>query len=81
MLELISQSEPGLKYELLLNITGLMVNCVFKGYKIESDVRVFYPEFDKTILSLDISYGDSDEQTAAYAIKVALQNFINSKNY
>lgn len=81
MLELISQSEPGLKYELLLNITGLMVNCVFKGYKIEMGEKVYYPEFDKIILSLDVEKEDLDTQTAAYGIMISLQNFINAKNY
>jgi hypothetical protein len=81
MIELISQSEPGLKYELLLNITGLMVNCVFKGYKIESGEKVYYPEFDKTILYLDITQSPLEEQTAAYGIMISLQNYIDAKNY
>lgn len=81
MLELISQSEPGLKYELLLNITGLMVNCVFKGYKIESGEKVYYPEFDKTTLALDITQSPLEEQTAAYGIMISLQNYIDAKNY
>lgn len=80
-LSLLSQSEPDLKYELLLNITGLMVNCVFKGYKIESGEKVYYPEFDKIILSLDVSESGIEEQTAAYYIMQALQNYINAKNY
>jgi len=81
MLELISQSEPDLKYELLLNITGLMTNCVFKGYKIESGEKVYYPEFDKTILYLDITQSPLEEQTAAYGIMISLQNYIDAKNY
>ena len=81
MLELISQSEPDLKYELLLNITGLMTNCVFKGYKIESGNKVYYPEFDKTILYLDVTEGDLEAQTAAYGIMISLQNYIDAKNY
>lgn len=81
MLELVSQSEPGLKYELLLNITGLTTNCVFKAYKIESGEKVYYPEFNKIILYLDVSEGDTEAQTAAYGIMTALQNYINQKNY
>ena len=80
-IELISQSIPDLKYELVLNITGLMTNCVFKAYQYVGGVKTYYPHLDKTILAIDISESGVDEQTAAYGIMVALQNYINAKNY
>lgn len=80
-IELLSQSEPGLKYELALNITGLMVNCVFRGYKIEVGEKVYYPELDKIVLLLDVSQGDVEAQQAAVGIMASLQNYINQKNY
>ena len=80
-IELTSQAIPDLKYELVLNITGLMTNCVFKAYQYVGGVKTFFPHLDKTILAIDISESGTEEQTAAYYIMEALQNYINAKNY
>jgi hypothetical protein len=55
MLELISKSDPTIKYELVLNITGLITNCVFKAYQYVGGIKTYYPQLDKTILAIDIS--------------------------
>ena len=80
-IELTSKSIPDVKYELQLNITGLMTNCVFKAYQYVDGVKTFYPDLDKTILAIDISQSGIEEQTAAYSIMTALQNYINAKDY
>jgi hypothetical protein len=80
-IELTSQAIPDVKYELNLNITGLATNCVFKAYQYVGGVKTFFPHLDKTILAIDISESGTEEQTAAYYIMTALQNYINSKNY
>jgi hypothetical protein len=81
MLELISKEDPIVKYELNLNITGLMTNCVFKAYQYVGGIKTYYPQLDKTILAIDISESGTEEQQAAYSIMVALQNYIDQKNY
>ena len=80
-IELISHENPDVKYELNLNISGLMTNCVFKAYQYVGGIKTYYPHLDKTILALDISESGIEEQTAAYYIMQALQNYINAKNY
>jgi hypothetical protein len=80
-LELVSKSVPDLKYELMLNISGLMVNCVFKAYMYVGGVKTYYDYLDKIILTVDVSQSGADEQTAAYYIMVALQNYIDAKDY
>lgn len=80
-LSLLSQANPDVKYELNLNISGLMTNCVFKAYQYVGGVKTYYPHLDQTILALDISESGPEEQTAAYYIMEALQNYINAKNY
>jgi hypothetical protein len=80
-LELNSQAIPDLKYELNLNITGLATNCVFKAYQYVGGVKTYYEHLDKTILAIDISESGADEQAAAYGIMVALQSYIDAKNY
>jgi hypothetical protein len=81
MLELISKTDPTVKYELNLNITGLMTNCVFKAYQYVGGIKTYYPQLDKTILAIDISQSGPEEQQAAYSIMVALQTYIDQKDY
>jgi hypothetical protein len=81
MLELISKTDPTVKYELQLNITGLMTNCVFKAYQYVGGIKTYYPQLDKTILAIDISQSGPEEQQAAYSIMVALQTYIDQKDY
>jgi hypothetical protein len=81
MLELTSKTDPTVKYELNLNITGLMVNCVFKAYQYVGGIKTYYPQLDKTILAIDISQSGPEEQQAAYSIMVALQTYIDQKDY
>jgi hypothetical protein len=80
-LSLFSQSIPDLKYELNLNITGLATNCVFKAYQYVGGVKTYYTHLDKTILAIDISESGIEEQTAAYYIMQALQNYFYAKYY
>jgi len=80
-IELKSKSIPEVKYELNLNITGLATNCVFRAYQYVGGEKIFYPHLDKTILAIDISESGIEEQTAAYYIMTALQNYIDAKNY
>ena len=80
-IELVSQAIPDLKYELVLNITGLMTNCVFKAYQYVGGVKTYYPHLDKVILAIDISQSGVEEQQAAYSIMQALQTYIDQKNY
>jgi len=80
-IELVSKSILDVKYELNLNITGLMTNCVFKAYQYVDGVKTFYPDLDKIILTIDISQSGVEEQQAAYSIMQALQTYIEQKNY
>lgn len=67
------------KYDLAMNVTGLQANIQLKAYKIEEEVKVFYPENDVQILTADASLGDSDMQRAAFSINQAIQTYINAK--
>ena len=80
-IELVSKADPTIKYELALNITGLMTNCVFRAYQYVGGIKTYYPQLDKTILAIDISESGPEEQQVAYSIMTALQTYIDQKDY
>ena len=67
------------KYELEMNVNGLAANILLKAYLIEAGEKVFYPDNNKHILTINASYGDADMLKAAVSINVAIQTYITSK--